>query len=122
MLLHIICHWCRSSIKPLKRSGSNVHDASQGLQIEAVRAARMGHADHGTHQKENTKERIQHSTKACIDETKKTGKHDFGKGRNQDSTQRDHTSLWYTEKGHLWTNTLMWYNGQVKRGDLTFLA
>ena len=107
MLLHIICHWCRSSIKPLKRSVSNVHDTSQGLQIEAVRAARMCHADHGTHQKENTKERIQKSTKARIDETNKTGKHAFGKGRNLDSTQPDTTSLWYTEKGHLWTNTLM---------------
>jgi len=72
---------------------SNGHDASQGLQIEAVRAARMGHADHGTHQKENTKERIQKSAKTRIDETKKTGKHDFGKGRNLDGTQPDNTSL-----------------------------
>jgi len=79
MLLHIICHWCRSSIKPLKRSVSNGHDASQGLKIEAVRAARMGHADHGTHKKENTKERIQQNTKARIDEIKKTRKHGFGK-------------------------------------------
>ena len=82
----------------------------------------MGHADHGTHQKENTKERIQKSTKARIDETNKTEKHDFGKGRNLDSTQPDTTSLWYTEKGHLWSNKLMWYNGPVKREGLTFIA
>ena len=86
MLLHIICHWSRSSIKPLKRSVSNGHDAPQELKIEAVRAARMCHADHGTHQKENTKERIQQSTKARIDEINKTGKHDFGKGPNLEST------------------------------------
>ena len=60
----------------------------------------MCHADHGTDQKENTKGRIPKSPKARIDETDKPREHDFGKGRNLDSTQPDNTSWWYTEKGH----------------------
>src|SRR5437867_2294611 len=55
-------------------------------------------------------------------ESRKARKHDFGKGRSLDSTQPDNTRLWYTEKGHLWLSTLMWYNGQVKREGVTFRA